>query len=378
MKVLSHSSQLFLIRECSVIQLTVGELRIPDIDEIVDVFDSLLAFPLAEPQVAGISRQVSQHLDRVASSALTLDVLTTAVSQLSTAFEPYLKKIGLLKYKGDHLRLYADSQYLGIMDCTLGILLQGTLPKRNKRGPALPAVPIPLVTFSYTPTTAREEVYEKTRIIRNEVHQSRETLLPTLMHQLAVVLSAFLLAVQENLPLIRVHVDPLFSRLSTSVTHLSSRVSYYVDSQSSEWQVHSGNSLDDLLVTEWRDSAGTWRTNNCDTTDLGTIVSITEIARKMPRFWLTGEPGSGKSTSLAKIALDLSEEILQSGEIHIPVPVLISATAISSDVTLEQAIKDELMLSADRLDRLLIHGRLILLLDAFNELSDDGRTQASH
>ncbi|WP_236505727.1 NACHT domain-containing protein, partial [Tychonema sp. BBK16] len=90
---------------------------------------------------------------------------------------------------------------------------------------------------------------------------------------------------------------------------------------------------------------------------------------------LVGKPGSGKSTVLQRFRWELALEALEEGDR--PIPVLVE---LRHDWSIVQAICAEfrqakLEVSPQEVNDLLLHGRLLLLLDGVNEMPSQQRRQ---
>ena len=91
---------------------------------------------------------------------------------------------------------------------------------------------------------------------------------------------------------------------------------------------------------------------------------------------ITGEAGSGKTTTLRRLAMILVQQALQSAT-PTPIPVFINATEVASknrrlvevaaEATQRLTMKDEPAFSADD----LVAGNIVLLIDAFDEVTSD-------
>ena len=349
MSLLGHQAKEFLIRECASCEVAGHHLAIADVGEIVDLFSLFLAYPASDSRLAGLAQKVISQIEAISSATANLDTFTNAVNQLAPAFESYLKKLGCLVYEGYDQRLNGDLQYVGIMELTLGKLLEGRLAKRNKGGPALPDVLVKLVPFSYSPATAEEHLYAFIREVRNDVHESRSFALAETTRRQNATLFCFLHSLQENLIAIRPAIDPMFRRLAASKLEWESAVTAYIPNQSSEWRLAEANTLEALLATSWSDTNRNGKSFELSSIDSSLRFAVTDLALKTSRFWLTGEPGSGKSTSLASI--------------------------VSPEFCLLNAMSQALSIDAEQMEVLLDQGAILLLLDGFNEASAHQQSQ---
>ena len=99
--------------------------------------------------------------------------------------------------------------------------------------------------------------------------------------------------------------------------------------------------------------------------------SVIEIANEQRVFWLIGEPGSGKSTTLQALALQRANEILSTGYLTSPFPVFISANKFDQKASFVQIICDVLKTDLSDVENYLIGGKCWLLIDGVNEISLD-------
>ncbi len=139
-------------------------------------------------------------------------MLPNALEDLATGFESFLKKIAIVKYEGDTIKLRGDGvHYVGLLHTPLGALLEGKVGKSAKSNASLLLSPV--VTFAYDDKSIRSSIYNYTRLVRNGVHISEQKSLFDIMRLFSIVMAGYLLATEENLCLIREKTDPLFRYL---------------------------------------------------------------------------------------------------------------------------------------------------------------------
>jgi len=96
------------------------------IEELAQVFIDFLKFHCNEPMVEGIGIKIITVLSVFADTLLDSDKLNGALEDLATGFESFLKKLGVLRYEKDTIKLYGDGvNYQGLLHTALGTLLVG-------------------------------------------------------------------------------------------------------------------------------------------------------------------------------------------------------------------------------------------------------------
>lgn len=88
--------------------------------------------------------------------------------------------------------------------------------------------------------------------------------------------------------------------------------------------------------------------------------------RRMPRVLLLGEPGSGKTTTLLQLAIDMAREA--ENDPQAPLPVFVPLRHYQGDQSFTEFVRAQLGLLESQFDRLAGEGRLIFLCDALNEM----------
>lgn len=99
------------------------------------------------------------------------------------------------------------------------------------------------------------------------------------------------------------------------------------------------------------------------------LESIREVIGRYRRFVLIGDPGSGKTTTLRRLALDAAWE--RFGNREAPIPLYLELPRWRDNQDLEAFLSREWPLDLDLMVA-LIQGRVFLFLDGLNEMGVDG------
>jgi hypothetical protein len=385
-----------LRREVSSIQNpknTSDVYEFPHIDELAEVLVAFLEFDCNEPLVAQVGQKVGNVLSAWASGKLDNKTLPSAIEDLSTGFESFLKKIAVIRYAGDNLRIHGDGiRYKGLLSTSLGKLLEGKVEKvRDAKVSDLSA---PLVTFSttypYHLVNIPETVYGHVHVLRNEVHVAPEHTTAELWRDLTLAAAAYLFALEENLLLIRKRIDPVFIYLASIRENKDFQKweTSYVELLGEEKQNTLLDDWPDLQALEWRDEAEDnvgaplpWE-KEIAKADFSAAsmpplsAPILGLSENQPRLWLIGEPGAGKTTTLQRLAWSRADELLKSGYLTQSIPVLISANLVDSQHSPLKIASELTKLDLAQVNRLMSSGKLWLMIDAINEMASTEQERA--
>lgn len=101
------------------------------------------------------------------------------------------------------------------------------------------------------------------------------------------------------------------------------------------------------------------------------IVDARIPLRQLRRALLLGEPGSGKTTTLWQLAIDLAETAEK--DIESKIPVFVPLAGFTGETSFAAYVQSQMATIQSRFDSLLSTGRLIFLCDALNEMPRYGR-----
>ncbi len=354
-----------------------------NINELVEVFFAFLRFPCSEPLVERVGSKTLTALSAFANTSLDPSTLPTALEDLATGFESFLKKIATVKYGEDIIKLRGDGvNYVGLLHTPLGELLIGKVGKISKSN--APILFAPVVTFAYSDNTIRTSIYNHIRQLRNEIHVATQKSLFDIMRLFRIVTAGYLFAVEENIHILREKTDPLFCYLKHIQESFQRWDHSYVELHGEERAGDPASVWSDLHVFEWREDIdadpeedselGERSARNKDVhrvhTQPASYMPITDIANGYDRFWLIGEPGAGKSTTLQRLALRAAKEILYTGYYQSKsCPILINANQFDRNHSFLAIVADLVKVGSEQVNSWLREGKLWLLIDGLNEVA---------
>lgn len=353
-----------------------------NIEELVETFIQFLKFPSHEPSLERGGSKVLEAFSIFAAPALDTHKLPSALEDLATGFESYLKKIAVLRYECDTVKLHGDGiNYLGLLHTTLGPLLEGKVAKVNPRDTSIPILNAPVVTFTYRRSNIRETIYDRVRILRNEIHEASQKSYLDLFRLFQIAAAGYLFALEENFCLIRQRVDPLFSYLMMLEEEFKKLERKYVELAGEERKPLL-ESWPDLQAFEWKDEIDEYPEEvfpwekleenievDLNPTQTSSQTSVIILANTQHRFWLIGEPGAGKTTTIQRIAWLRAKDLLDSCYLLKPCPIIIKANQYDKSYPFRKIISDQVKISQTKIDELLHKGKLWLLIDGWNEIA---------
>lgn len=368
----------FLLKECTLAHNPndfYDTYRFANSDELIETLLSLLLYNLDDDNLKEAGNKILSAINMFSSNILEVDKLNDGLEKLSTGFESLLKIIAILKYgetkptviNGDGLN------YLGYINSPLGKLLEGEVAKSNRFNKLIPPLKAPLVTFSYTSPYIRDVTYNFVRNLRNEIHLAPAKGLDKILIEFKNCIAAYLFAIEENIIPIRPKIDPVFNYMQIAERDFHQLSDYFVDLDSESTLEINKLELPSLDALEWLNDL-TIKKGPINDEYKDTLVAktpITEIFENKKRFWLIGEPGSGKTTSFQIGVLRGVQKILNTGKIDEErIPIYIPARLINETYSIKKFIRHSLKINDNILDLLLIQDKVKIILDGINEMSE--------
>ena len=134
--------------------------------------------------------------------------------------------------------------------------------------------------------------------------------------------------------------------------------------------VTTGNQMETLFSVFYEEETKAEKPIQVERKDYTDILVAVDEMRQLV---ILGEPGSGKSTSLWRIAADMATTA--KADPTAPLPVIVRLGALKAEQSITEVIQASLDKLAPYYGELQREGRLALLLDGLNEMPDSNRTQ---
>ncbi|GAA4334406.1 NACHT domain-containing protein [Flaviaesturariibacter amylovorans] len=351
---------------------------LPQVSSLCDLLYCFLNFECDEPSLLRLKQNFESNFCKV--YLLDRLELPSAIEGLATTFESFLRKLAYIKYPFELWQ--GNEDYKGIAKCTLYDLIVGKLPPKDPKS-NLPDLdfPAPLVSGSGVSKAILDFVRGE---LRNAVHSARNYNRTQLIQYSNLVLGAYLIAVYDNKKFLQLKFFPEFNYLEGIVRSKEYNKVHknYIDLLGKE------EILDyDAIAIEQMDGQRllaslefTIDHNEEDElfqhrqrSEIARVDSVVNIAKDTDRFFVIGEPGSGKTTTLQKILFDSARNFLAS-QPNSHLPIYIKASSYSENKSFKQLIEDEVQFAL--FDELEKKYPLLILIDGLNEIEDAYKRRA--
>jgi hypothetical protein len=369
--------------------------HIPNLAECIEIL-----YALASKETDTSLDRLQVDFPHVMENIITyknLENLPKYVEDLAQLFEPYIKKIGYLKYAtGDKRYFYGDQHTLGINGTSLDALLKGELTNTKKGDENnIPQLTLPTNIFDVDSGLNRKFAdYVRTNL-RNAVHYCKSRPRNEYILYSEIVIFLYLLVIRDNFKFLAKYFLPHYSYL---INIIESEDYKNLDSVYVEL---FGNTFSDIDVLGVRFSDVNKMLSDIESfsivdkndkfdiddesddeidiiDDLSNSIdyspqSIIELLNGNESFYLIGDPGSGKSTSLLKCLYQTASKVLAGEELKIPL-YLIASEFSRTNTFLKMIMRPfNHEWVAEKMNR----QGLLILIDGLNEIATELREEAN-
>ncbi len=337
-----------------------------NLNELTDTFLNLLIYQPQEKEIEETGKKILPALLQFSNDTIEVERLNTAIENIATGFESFLKLIAELKYGNSEPLKYKGNgvQYLGLLSTTMGKLLEGKVEKVNPRDNSIPNLLAPIVTFSYTSVNIRDKIYDNIRQLRNEVHLTPSRSMNELFKHFRDCISAYFFAIEENIAIIRPFVDPVFGYLQNLKTDYERQNNFFVNIDSEE-SIESSKEWADLEVLEIFENR-----NGGDKEIIK--MPVLKAIEDNSCLWLIGEPGSGKTTSIQAYLFYEANKILNNGFLKDKkIPIIVEARLLTTSISIKEYILNSTKIDLQNFNSLIRNDNLKIFIDGINELPNE-------
>ena len=288
-----------------------------------------------------------------------LKQLASAIESLAANFEPFLKKIAYIKFNNNELWNGIDNKK-GIKDCTLFELIEGGFTIPNEK---FKIIPFPNEIVCKTgPSKAILDFVRSN--LRNSVHDAKAYTRIQLAEYSNLVLSSYLIAINDNIDFFKekFFIEYNYLRKLTKSTEFIEINRNYVEIYGKK--IDLNKTVSNVPSIDFVDV-------NIDIeTEFNGIDTVVNIAEETHNFIIIGEPGSGKSTSLKKIAFNNAIALLENTKFA-KFPILIKASLYSKQNNFLKLLENEINSKEIELNYLIHKYSVLILIDGINEIDDE-------
>ncbi|HVU53938.1 MAG TPA: hypothetical protein VHD83_02745 [Puia sp.] len=368
------------------------KIILPEFEELIDILFLFLEQKSFDPDLQGLKDNFELSLQKILS--LSPEEQTSAIISLATNFEPFLRKLAYFKYYGT-IWWTGDDIHEGISTSTLADLLSSSLPPKPGAPEDTPRKPYPekLVDLSGTKGAILDFVRAT---LRNAVHHARQYSRVQLVQYANYAIGVYLMAIDYNRQFLKRALCPEYLYVQEILKNQELiRVNrHYIELFGVEnpatienlaEEILSGekllNSLSEFPAEQNEESEeeGDEAYDEDDTQDsfsrdgCSKVDSVLNIARNISRFILTGNPGSGKTTTLLKLEFQDATEFMQ----DIPgarIPIYLTANSYAAGIPFIEQIKAKVKFAP--LGELAQKFKLRIMVDGLNEVDDSLKKRA--
>jgi hypothetical protein len=334
----------------------------------VDLLFTFLEFEIPEKDLSRVNQNFINHFKDI----YTVDKLPNVIEGLATNFEPFLKKIGFIKYSGTTV-WEGDEKSKGIKGTMLARLCSGTLEPTNRFQKEKIFIPDSFFENDILIT----EIVNFVKEIRNSVHQAKAYNNSELYYNLNLILSCYLFAIEKSSLQIKIKILPEYIYLSKIINEKSflKLEILYVDLIGYEIEdidIMGYEVLDEFkLLKSIQDYSFDEAEEDNTEIDLNNslseqrVDSIINISNDTSKLAIIAPPGTGKTTTLHKILYSNANKIIE-GNNDIKFPFYIAANEFKTYRTFKNILYAQV--NEQWVNSALNKGNIQLLIDGINEI----------
>jgi hypothetical protein len=345
------------------------EISFSDLNQLCDLLFRFINYEVREASLARIKENFVNHFLKI--QELNLNEISNAIEGLATNFEPFLKKIALVRFPGNE-NWNGDLVYCGINKTTLDDLLNSRFSfkdYRNVNNHTVKEFPDALINYKGISRAILDFVRQS---LRNAVHEAKDYNRVQKIQYSNYVIAIYLIAVNDNKQFLQRFLYPEYAYLENIIKNKTIRHinSVYIDLLGKEEDLFFDSivieKLDGDRLMEMIDNFNIDEEPDEDD-DIATarVDTISNIAKDTNNFIIIGEPGSGKTTSLSKIQFDNALGLINGTE-NSKFPVLIKASSYSAQNNYEVLLNREINFT--NISELSKKYNVIVLIDGLNEI----------
>lgn len=347
-----------------------------DLNYNVDLLFKFLEFEINEKNLSRINQNFINHFEEI----YIVNKLPNAIEGLATNFEPFLKKIGFIKYSGSPI-WEGDEKSKGIKGTMLGRLCNGSIEPTYKFQKVKTFIPEPF----FKNDISIIEIIDFVKNIRNSVHEAKSYNNSDLYYNLNLIISCYLFAIQESSLQIKTKILPEYIYLSKIINEKSflKLEKVYVDLIGQEiedidimgYEVVDEykllKSIQDYSFDETEEDNNEIDLNNSISEQR--IDSIINISNDTNKLAIIAPPGTGKTTTLHKILYSNAIKIIE-GNNEINFPFYIAANEFKTTRTFKTILYSQV--NEQWITSALNKGNIQLLIDGINEIKSEFKYDA--